>query len=107
MSPGGGNSNSNGKGGGGTRPGVKKGPGARDAGKPAGAPRSRLAVVVDGVAMGDDDARTFWVRFSQYMDSHQGDLAGFAASEGFASVVPEHRKGQAVLVVTRRRPDDG
>ncbi|MEJ7729724.1 MAG: hypothetical protein WKG00_10945, partial [Polyangiaceae bacterium] len=69
---------------------------------PGGPPRSRLAVVIDGVAMGDDEARALWVRFSQYMDEHQGDLAGFAASEGLSSVVPEHRKGQAVLVVTRR-----
>jgi hypothetical protein len=115
MSPG--DRNSNGKGGGG-RPGTKKGGGGKPAGasgagakggaaKPGAAPRSRLAVVIDGVAMGDDEARALWVRFSQYMDANEGDLAGFAASEGFASVVPEHRKGQAVLVVTSRPSRDG
>ena len=37
------------------------------------------------------------------MDAHQGDLAGFAKAEGFASVKPETRAGSAVLVVSRRK----
>jgi hypothetical protein len=113
MSPGGGKSNgvkgtkSGGGNGGGKRAGAK-GSGAKGGPARPGAPaKPRLAVLVDGVALGDDEARALWVRFSRHMDAHQGDLAGFAASEGFASVVPEHRKGQAVLVITRRRPGDG
>ena len=32
------------------------------------------------------------------MDEHEGDLDGFARIKGWASVKPEHRAGQAVLV---------
>jgi hypothetical protein len=68
--------------------------------------QSRLAVVIDGVPLTDDDeARALWTKFSQHMDEHQGDLAGFAKLCGYASVKPEARKGQAVLVIeTRAQP---
>jgi len=62
---------------------------------------SRLAVFVDGTRLPDEEGRAFWGRFSAYMESHKGDLAGFARTEGFASVHPESRQGQAVLVASR------
>ena len=62
--------------------------------------QSRLAVLIDGAPLSDDDARDLWTAFSQHMDEHEGDLAGFAKLRGYASVKPEARKGQAVLVVT-------
>ena len=61
----------------------------------------RLAVVMDGEPMGEAEARAFWQRFSAWMEEHKGDLAGFARSEGFASVRPEQGSGRAVLVVSR------
>jgi hypothetical protein len=60
-----------------------------------------LAVFVDGTPLPDAEARSFWARFSAHMDLHKGDLAGFAVTEGFASVHPESRRGQAVLVASR------
>jgi hypothetical protein len=62
---------------------------------------SALRVVIDGVALPDDEARAFWKRFSAWMDGKEGDLAGFARSEGFASVHPEMREGRAVLTASR------
>ena len=62
--------------------------------------RPRLVVLIDNEALPEEDARGLWERFSQYMDEHPGDFAGFAAAEGVVTVKPEHRKGQAVLVVT-------
>jgi hypothetical protein len=64
----------------------------------------RLVVLVDGEPMKTDDARAFWQRFSAWMEEHPGDLGGFAKSEGFASVRPEHGGGKAVLVVSRTAP---
>jgi len=63
-----------------------------------------LGVVLDGAPMGDEEARAFWARFSAYMDEHRGDLAGFAAGEGLASVHPEMHDGRAVLVASRTAP---
>jgi hypothetical protein len=60
-----------------------------------------LSVVVDGAPMPAEDARALWARFSAYMESHHGDLAGFAAAEGFASIHPEVRGGKPVLVASR------
>ena len=51
--------------------------------------------------MPEADAHAFWQRFSAYMDEHKGDLAGFAAQEGFASVVPETGRSGARLPVSR------
>lgn len=48
----------------------------------------RLAVLVDGAPMEEKEALAFWERFSAWMDEHRGDLAGFAAQEGYASVHP-------------------
>jgi hypothetical protein len=63
-----------------------------------------LEVIVDGVPMDGAEARGFWQRFSAYMDENKGDLAGFAAKEGFASVVPETGKSGARLRVSRTAP---
>jgi hypothetical protein len=63
-----------------------------------------LRVLVDGVPMDDDEARAFWGRFSAHMEEHRGDLSGFAAGEGFASVHPEVQQGAPVLVVSRSAP---
>jgi hypothetical protein len=60
-----------------------------------------LGVVVDGQPMPPDEARTFWGRFSAYMEENKGDLAGFAKQEGFASVHPSMKDGAAVLLVSR------
>jgi hypothetical protein len=68
--------------------------------------RPRLAVVVDGVAMAEDEARALWGRFSAHMEEHKGDLGGFAASEGFASAHPRSDGGVAVLVLSRTEPQE-
>ena len=47
-----------------------------------------LRVLIDGQPMPPEEARAFWQRFSDHMEEHRGDLAGFAAKEGFASVQP-------------------
>jgi hypothetical protein len=52
------------------------------------APRRRLGVLVDGQPMPEEEALAFWDRFSTWMEEHRGDLAGFAAKEGYASVHP-------------------
>ena len=62
---------------------------------------SLLSVVVDGEEMPEAEARAFWKRFSDWMDTNKGDLGGFAKSEGFASVRPEHGSRGAVLVVSK------
>jgi hypothetical protein len=62
---------------------------------------SALKVRIDGAPLGDDEARAFWKRFSNHMEEHKGDLAGFAKSEGLASVRPEMDAGNAVLVGSR------
>ena len=61
--------------------------------------RPNLAVLVDGAPLADEEARALWTRFSEHMDANQGDFAGFARKNGWVSVSPEYRKGQAVLVV--------
>jgi hypothetical protein len=48
----------------------------------------RLAVLVDGAPLPEDEAVALWDRFSLWMEEHRGDLAGFATQEGFASVHP-------------------
>lgn len=54
--------------------------------------------------MPEAEARAFWQRFSGYMDEHKGDLAGFAAKEGFASIVPETGPSGARLRVSKTSP---
>lgn len=65
---------------------------------------ARLAVLLDGDPMPEAEARAFWTRFSAWMDEHKGDLAGFAKSEGLASVHPTMQGGRAVLVASRSAP---
>jgi hypothetical protein len=60
-----------------------------------------LRVLVDGKALEREDAVAFWKRFSAWMDAHEGDLAGFARSEGLLSVQPEMHDGTPVLVASR------
>jgi len=60
---------------------------------------SRLAVLVDGRPLPEDEARAMWIRFSAWMDEHRGDFDGFAKKEGFVSARPETRGGKAVLVL--------
>lgn len=62
--------------------------------------KPRLAVLVDGALLEDDEAREMWTAFSAHMDEHRGDMAGFAKAQGVFEVRPEYRKGQAVLVVS-------
>jgi hypothetical protein len=62
---------------------------------------SALRVVVEGEPLPDDDARGLWRRFSDWMEGHPGDLAGFAREEGFASVHPEMHDGAPALVLSR------
>jgi len=63
-----------------------------------------LGVVVDGVPLPAADARALWRRFSDWMNDHAGDLSGFAAAEGFASVRPELHDGVPVLACSRTAP---
>jgi hypothetical protein len=60
---------------------------------------SRLAVLVDGAPLGDDEARALWTEFSAHMDENKDDTAGFAKKKGWITVLPEYRQGKAVLVV--------
>lgn len=60
-----------------------------------------LAVYVDGAAMAEADARAFWQRFSDWMEENKGDLSGFAAKEGFASVHPGVENGRPVLYASK------
>ncbi len=50
--------------------------------------RKKLGVLVDGMPLHEEEAYALWDRFSLWMEDHRGDLAGFAAQEGFASVHP-------------------
>jgi hypothetical protein len=80
-------------------------PASRVAAKPAPKPSSggsRLGAIIDGRALSDDEARVLWVEFSVHMDDHVGDLAGFARSKGWTKIVPEHRAGRAVLVISTK-----
>ncbi len=63
-----------------------------------------LRVMIDGTALPASEGRAFWERFSQWMDRHPGDLAGFARREGLASVHPEMHAGVPVLVGSRSAP---
>jgi hypothetical protein len=45
-----------------------------------------------------------WERFSDWMEEHRGDLAGFAAKEGFLSIHPGVDGGQPVLLASRTQP---
>ena len=60
-----------------------------------------LAVYVDGEPLSTEDARALWLRFSEWMELHRGDLAGFASKEGFSSVHPGVENGRPVLHASR------
>jgi hypothetical protein len=60
---------------------------------------SRLAAMIDGALVPDAEARALWKEFSEHMDEHRGDMAGFARKKGWFSIAPEHRQGKAVLLV--------
>jgi hypothetical protein len=66
--------------------------------------RSNLAVLVDGAPLPEDEARALWERFSEWMEEHRGDLAGFAAHEGFASIHPGVDQGRPVLLASKSAP---
>lgn len=59
---------------------------------------SRLAALLDGAALPEEEARALWKEFSEHMDEHRGDMAGFAKKKGWVCVTPEYRQGKAVLV---------
>jgi hypothetical protein len=67
-------------------------------------PQKGLLVRVDGTLLGEEEARALWERFSAHMDANKGDLAGFAAKEGFASVHPGLENGRPVLLISRSAP---
>lgn len=58
-----------------------------------------LVAQKDGALLPEEEARALWTEFSVHMDEHENDLAGFAKLKGWFEVRPEHRKGQAVLLV--------
>lgn len=80
----------------------KPGPAAKKPGPAPAGPAGGLVALVDGVALPEGESAALWHAFSEHMDQHQGDMAGFAKARGYVSVRPEYRKGQAVLVVTTR-----
>jgi hypothetical protein len=65
--------------------------------------QSRLVVLVDGRPLPEPEARDIWVRFSEHMGKHEGDAAGFAAREGYASAKAESRGGKAFLILKSKR----
>jgi hypothetical protein len=62
---------------------------------------SALRVLIDGEPVPDEEARSFWKRFSAWMEEHRADLEGFARAEGLASVRPEMHESGPVLVASR------
>lgn len=54
--------------------------------------------------MPEAEARALWERFSEWMEEHRGDLAGFAAREGFSSIHPGVDKGRPVLLASKTTP---
>jgi hypothetical protein len=68
-------------------------------------PRSgELDVLVDGARLPAKEARELWERFSAHMEEHRGDLAGFAAREGFTSIHPGVENGRPVLRASHTAP---
>ncbi|MFO0552935.1 MAG: hypothetical protein U0271_31395 [Polyangiaceae bacterium] len=65
--------------------------------------KQNLVAEIDGAPLPPDEARALWTEFSQHMEEHHGDFAGFAAAKGWASVKPEYRAGRAVLVATKKK----
>jgi hypothetical protein len=65
------------------------------------APRSKLAVEVDGKPLDEEAARDVWRRFSEFCDSG-GTPAKFAEQEEVASVLPAVKAGVPTLLVKSR-----
>lgn len=63
-----------------------------------------MLVLVDGAPLPDAEGRALWQRFSDWMEEHKGDLAGFARAEGFASIHPGVRNGRPVLLASKSAP---
>ena len=53
---------------------------------------ARLAVIVDGSPLPEEEARTFWARFSEYMDAHAGDLSRVRPKRGLRERAPRSAK---------------
>ncbi|MDB4944880.1 MAG: hypothetical protein JWP97_4414 [Labilithrix sp.] len=66
-----------------------------------GTPKKLLAAYLDGAPLPEPEAHALWDRFSLWMEEHRGDLAGFAASEGYASVKPGVEGDRPVLRASR------
>lgn len=60
---------------------------------------SKLAGMIDGVTLSEEDAKALWREFSEHMDANRGDMGGFAKKKGWFSILPEYRGGKAVLIV--------
>ena len=60
---------------------------------------SKLAGIIDGVNLSEQDAKALWKEFSEHMDANRGDMVGYATKKSWFSVLPEYRDGKAVLVV--------
>ena len=69
--------------------------------EPPNKARSSLGVLVDGVPLPEEEARALWERFSEWMEEHRGDLAGFATREGFVSIHPGVDGGRPVLLASK------
>ena len=63
----------------------------------------RLAVVADGKALPDDEARLLWERFSAHMEAHRGDFEGFAQREGYAHAKVAVQQGVPTLTLSRSK----
>ena len=73
---------------------------------PPGASPDALAARVDGTLLPPDEARELWARFSAHMEANKGDLFGFAAAEGFASIRPGLEGGRPVLLASRSKAQE-
>lgn len=69
-----------------------------------GGGEKRLGVLVDGKPLPEAEAHALWDRFSTWMEDHRGDLAGFAATEGFASIHPGVDGDRPVLRASHQAP---
>lgn len=61
---------------------------------------SRLAVIRDGVALSDDEARALWTKMSAWLDAHENDFDGFAKSIGVSRVLVEATGARATMKVS-------
>ena len=59
---------------------------------------SKLAAMIDGALLPEEDAKALWREFSEHMEANRGDMAGFAVKKGWFAIAPEYRGGKAVLI---------